>query len=96
MKRSRSDKIARAILVIMIMSLMVIGVWTAYESFISNRSIFDTTYTFEEAVVAMPDGTVIRGEVSRWTDFEDGDQIQVTINGKTYLTHSINVVLISE
>ena len=80
----------------MIMSLMVIGVWTAYESFISNRSIFDTTYTFEEAVVAMPDGTVIRGEVSRWTDFEDGDQIQVTINGKTYLTHSINVVLISE
>ena len=29
------------------------------------------------------------------TDFEDGDQLQIRIDGKTYLVHSSNVVLIS-
>lgn len=96
MIRTRGDKIAMAVLAIAVVALIAISIFGAYNSFISNRSIFDTTYTFEKAVVAMPDGTVIQGKVSRWTDFEDGDQIQVTIDGKTYLTHSTNVVLISE
>ena len=41
-------------------------------------------------------GEVVEGKVSSWTDFEDGDQIQVKIDGKTYLVHSSNVVLISD
>lgn len=61
-----------------------------------NKTFFDTTYSFEKAIIAMPDGTVIAGKVESWTDFEDGDQLQVKIDGKTYLTHSTNVVLISE
>ncbi len=60
-----------------------------------NRSFFDTTFKFDEAYIYMPDGTVIHGEVDSWTDFEDGDQLQVTIAGVTYLTHATNVVLIS-
>lgn len=61
-----------------------------------NRSLFDTTYTFNYAIVGLPDGTYVEGPVTSWRDYEDGDQLQVTINGVTYLTHSSNVVLMAE
>ena len=59
-----------------------------------NRAVFDTHFAFDEAIVALPDGTIVKGQVSSWNDYEDGDQLQVTINGVTYLTHATNVVLI--
>lgn len=61
-----------------------------------NRQAFDYTFRFDRAIVYMPNGEVIEGEIDSWRDFEDGDQIQVKIDGVTYLTHSSNVVLISE
>lgn len=61
-----------------------------------NRAVFDTHFAFDDAMVALPDGTVIKGQVSSWNDYEDGDQLQVTINGVTYLTHASNVVLIDK
>lgn len=61
-----------------------------------NMQLIDTTYSFERAIVSLPNGEIIEGKVTSWTDFEDGDQIQVKINGKTYLVHSSNIVLISE
>ena len=39
---------------------------------------------------------MIEGKIDSWTDYEDGDQIQVVINGTTYLVHSTNIVLIQE
>ena len=60
-----------------------------------NRSLLDTHYNFDYAMIAMPDGTVVEGKVDSWRDYEDGDQLQVTIDGVTYLTHSTNVVLMS-
>lgn len=61
-----------------------------------NMQLFDTTYSFERAIVNLQNGEILEGKVDSWTDFEDGDQIQVKINGKTYLTHASNVILISE
>lgn len=61
-----------------------------------NKSFIDLKYNFNYAQIKMPDGTVVEGKVQTWTDFEDGDQIQVKIDGKTYLTHSCNVVLVEE
>ena len=60
-----------------------------------NKQMVDLTYSYERAVLSLPNGEIIEGKVSSWTDFEDGDQIQVRIDGKTYLVHSSNVVLIS-
>ena len=60
-----------------------------------NKQIMDLTYSYEYAIIGLPNGEVVEGKVSRWTDYEDGDQLQVKINGKTYLVHSSNVVLIS-
>lgn len=61
-----------------------------------NYAFVDTTYHFHRAIVQLPDGTVIDGEVEKWTDYEDGDQLQVKIGGVEYLVHSSDVVLISE
>lgn len=61
-----------------------------------NKQIFDFTYSFDKAIISMPDGTIVNGAVESWTDFEDGDQIQVTIEGNTYLVHAENIVLIKE
>lgn len=61
-----------------------------------NHQVIDTTYSFERVIISMPDGTVVDGKVDSWKDFEDGDSIQVKVDGVTYLTHISNVVLISE
>lgn len=61
-----------------------------------NKQLVDLTYSYEYAIIALPNGEVVEGKVSSWTDFEDGDQLQIKINGKTYLVHSSNVVLISD
>ena len=61
-----------------------------------NKQMVDLTYSYEYAIIGLPNGETVEGKVSSWTDFEDGDQIQVKIGGKTYLVHSSNVVLISD
>jgi hypothetical protein len=59
-----------------------------------NKTIFDTTYNFDEAIVRLADDTIVRGEVQKWDDYE-GDQIQVKIDGVTYLVHAENITLIA-
>lgn len=61
-----------------------------------NKQVLDTTYSYEKVVLSLPDGTIIDGKVQSWTDYSDGDQIQVKIDGKQYLVHSEDIVLISE
>lgn len=58
-----------------------------------NKEIFDTTYTFDYAIVSLPNGDIIEGEIKSWTDYE-GEQLQITFeNGDTYLVSSLNAVL---
>ena len=61
-----------------------------------NKQMVDLTNSYERAILVLPNGEVIEGKGTSWTDFEDGDQIQVRIDGKTYLVHSSNIVLISD
>ena len=60
-----------------------------------NKQLVDLTHSYETAVISLPNGEVVEGKVNSWTDFDDGDQIQVKIDGKTYLVHSSNIALIS-
>lgn len=60
-----------------------------------NQQLFDSTYTFDYAIIALPNGEIVEGDVQSWNDY-DGEQLQVVINGVTYLTHSENVVMIAE
>ena len=76
-----------ALLLVLTMGLVLVG---------CNKQMVDLTYSYERAILCLPDGQIIEGRVSSWTDFEDGDQIQVKIDGKTYLVHSSNIALISD
>ena len=61
-----------------------------------NRDIIDTVYTYDWAIIQMPNGEIVEGEVQSWKDYKDGDQIQVKIDGKTYLVHANNICLIAK
>lgn len=61
-----------------------------------NKQIVDVTFSYERAIISLPNGEIVDGKVQSWTDFEDGDQIQVKIDGVTYLVHSSQAALISE
>ena len=61
-----------------------------------NMTVIDTTWSFERAIIFLPDGNTIEGDVKKWTDFDGSDMIQVEIGDAIYLTHSSNVILISE
>lgn len=91
MKKNALTTIVGIVVVLVVAAILILA-FTTY----TNRSMFDLTQSFEQAVISMPDGEIIKGRVQNWMDYEDGDQIQVRINNKTYLTHISNVVLISE
>ena len=62
-----------------------------------NKTVFDTTYTFNHAFVSLPDGSCVDGPIRAWKDWEDSDMLQVTFSdGTVYYTHSSNVVLVAE
>lgn len=61
-----------------------------------NYDTWDTVYTYNKAIISLADGSVITGRVQNWRDYEDGDQIQVKMDGKIYLVHSTNITLIAE
>ena len=61
-----------------------------------NKTFIDTTYTFDKAIIRLPNDEIVEGKVQNWTDYESGDQIQVKINGNVYLVHSEDIVLIQE
>ena len=79
-----------AILVVAVVVLSLALIMTG-----CNKQLVDLTYSYEYAIIGLPNGETVEGKVSSWTDFEDGDQIQVKIDGKTYLVHSSNIALIS-
>ena len=61
-----------------------------------NKQFFDTTYSFDKAIISLPNGEIIEGKIDSWTDYADGDQIQVKIDGVVYLVHSSDIALIKE
>ena len=52
--------------------------------------------TYKSAIINLPNGEIIEGKVESWRDYEDGDQIQVTVDGVTYLVHAADAVLMTE
>lgn len=82
----------KKIIAVSLSALMLVAMLTGC----GNKDLWDTNYTYDKAIISMPNGTVLEGKIDNWTDYEDGDQIQVTIDGVVYLVHSSNIVLINE
>lgn len=80
---------------IVLIPFMLGVIFVVCSGFGFNKQLFDLTYQFDYAYVSLPDGEHVEGKVDSWTDYEDGDQLQVKIDGVTYLTHASNVVLVA-
>ena len=76
----------------MILTVIIAFGAVAFQTFNGNRTLIDTKFYYDYAIVQLADGSVIEGKVDTWRDYE-GEQIQVTINGETWLVHSANISL---
>lgn len=59
-----------------------------------NYQVMDLTYSYDYAIIKLQNGKIIEGKVQQWRDYDDGEQLQVKIDGVTYLTNSFNCTLI--
>lgn len=84
------------ILAVLLIMAIVIGAMFVINEFFYNKAIIDLTYAYDRAIIQLPNGEIIEGRVESWTDYADGDQIQVKVNGKVYLVHSSDVALIKD
>ena len=82
----RIFKSVAIVLLILVMLVML--------SACGNMDIFDTVYTFDRAIIHLPNGETVEGKVDSWRDYEDADQLQIKVDGNTYLVHSSDAVLI--
>lgn len=76
MKAKRALCMLAAILLVVAMMLMFLTG--------CNKQVIDTTFSYDNAILALPDGSVVSGKIESWKDYDDGDQIQVKIDGTTY------------
>lgn len=87
----------KIIIAVAILLLVVIaGFAIFWEVSHGNRRLVDTKNRFDRAIIGLPNGDVVQGKISSWLDYTDSDVVQLTIDGKTYLTHYSNVVLIDD
>lgn len=93
--KNKSKKIAIRAIALVVAFLLLACILVMFTG-CGNMSLIDTTWSFERAIIFLPDGEKLEGKVSNWVEYDGSDMLQVTINGKTYLTHSSNVVMISE
>ena len=61
-----------------------------------NRQMIYLTYSYKYAIISLPNGEIVEGKVDSWKDFEDGDQLQITVDGVTYLVHATDAALMTE
>ena len=52
--------------------------------------------TFTYAYIALGGERLIHGYITQWRDYDNSDVVQVMIDGKYYLTHYSNVVMVAD
>lgn len=52
--------------------------------------------TFTYCYIVLGGKGVVKGAVTQWRDYDNSDTVQVLVDGKYYLTHYTNVVLVAD
>lgn len=52
--------------------------------------------TFTYCYVVLGGKEIVRGAITQWRDYDNSDVVQVLVNGKFYLTHYSNVVMVAD
>ena len=62
-----------------------------------NKDIWQRDYEFTKAIIKLPNGEIVEGEVEEWTSYQQKSMVKVKIKGgKQYLGHSNNIILYND
>lgn len=62
----------------------------------TNKTLVDTTFTYDRAIIKLANDEVIEVEVKKWADY-DGEQLQIIAkDGTVYLTNLYRCDLIND
>lgn len=91
-KKPYGDFIFLAFIIVLLITIAVLIFGNLFGLY--NKQIFDTSYVFTKAYIIDTDTTI---EIKSWNDYDASDMIQFTDkDGKVYLTHSSNVILMNK
>ena len=88
-------KIGALILILIIVTITLVGCGEYYKT--GNRITGGKdVQTFTYAYIVLDGQEIAKGAITQWRDYSDSDVVQVLVNGKYYLTHYSNVVMIAD
>jgi hypothetical protein len=91
-KKPYGDFIFLAFIIVLLITIAVLVFSNLFGLY--NKQIFDTSYAFTKAYIIDTDTTI---EIKSLKDYDASDMIQFTdTEGKVYLTHSSNVILMNK
>lgn len=87
----------KRILVVIMLIVLVATMTACATRVLGNRAVGGSdVQTMHYAYISIPGKDIVEGRVTQWRDYDDSDTVQVLVNGKYYLTHYTNVVLVAD
>ena len=96
MNKNRNWKTASVVLLVVVAVVICVLIGVGLYGKFANQSLVDLVWKYNYAMLSMPDGSIVQGKLDSWKDFSNSDTVQLKIDGKTYLTHYENVVMIAD
>ena len=95
-QKSRTKHTRKIILDVMLVLLAVV-LTGCMETQTGNRVTHGKdVQTFTYAYIRLGDKDIVEGYITQWRDYDNSDTVQIMIDGKYYLTHYTNVILIAD
>lgn len=62
-----------------------------------NKDLLKLDYEFNKVIIKTPDNQIIKGNVLKWTTYDNKDLVKVELdNGTVYLGHASDILLYNE
>lgn len=85
-----------ALALILIIATMVLASCEGYYKTGNRITGGSDVQTFTYAYIVLDGQEIAKGAITQWRDYDNSDVVQLLINGKFYLTHYSNVVMIAD
>ena len=85
-----------ALALILIIATMVLASCDSYYKTGNRITGGSDVQTFTYAYIVLDGQEIVKGAITQWRDYDNSDVVQLLINGKFYLTHYSNVVMIAD
>lgn len=88
----------KKIIALVVLCVVLVVALTACEQVkTGNRITFGKdVQTFTYCYIALGNTKITQGYITQWRDYSNSDVVQVLVDGKYYLTHYSNVIMIAD